>query len=172
MNIDRIARQMTDVEPSPGLEARIRARLDEAQPRARTSAWWLWRVGAPVAATAAIALLGAAQVSRGLGVQESRSPGVPGSSGPAVQESRGPGVPESRGPRVQESWGPGSRVAQLSPEEVAWFERRIPALDPVTALQIDGISVNSIQPEPLAITPLTMTALPTDGGSGERHDNR
>lgn len=52
------------------------------------------------------------------------------------------------------------------------MERRIPALDPVTALHIDGLSVDAIQPEPIAITPLTMTALPTDGGSSERHDHR
>jgi len=163
MNIDRIARQMTGVEPSPDLEARIRVRLDEA-PSSRAAVWWVWRMSVPVGAAAALAIL--------IGVQESRSPGVEESRGPGVQESRSPGVLESPGPRVQESRGPGSRMAQLSAEEVAWFERRIPALDPVTALQIDGLSVDAIQPEPIAITPLIMTALPTDGGSSERHDNR
>jgi len=171
MNIDRIARQMTHEEPSPDLEARIRARLDEAQPRAQSSSWWLWRVAAPAGALASIALI--------VGVQVSKSPEVQMSRGPEVQEARpstGSGRPElveSRGPEVVfTSRRPDLATSQLTSEEVAWMERRIPALDPVTALQIDGLSVDAIQPEPIAITPLIMTALPTDGGSSERHDNR
>lgn len=170
MNIDRIARQMTDVEPSPGLEARIRARLDEAQPGG-TAAWWSWRVAAPLAALATVALIVGVQVPKGPEVQVSR--------GTEVQESRpstGSGRPElveSRGPEVVfTSRRPNLSTSQLTSEELAWMERRIPALDPVTALHIDGLLLDSIQPEPLAITPLNMTALPTEGGSSERRDQR
>ena len=68
MDIDRIARQIVEAEPSADLEARIRARLDQVQTPGRTPSWWLWRVGAPVGAMAAVALI--------VGVLGSRGPGV------------------------------------------------------------------------------------------------
>ena len=52
------------------------------------------------------------------------------------------------------------------------MERRMPALDPVKALQMDRLHVDSIQPEPLAITPLTMTPVATEGGGIERRNDR
>lgn len=52
------------------------------------------------------------------------------------------------------------------------MDRRIPALDPVVALEMDQLSMPSIQPEPLAITPLIMTALPTSSAEVERQINR
>ena len=61
MDIDRIARQLVDAEPSADLEARIRARLDLVQTAGRTMSWWLWRVGAPLGAAAAVALALAVQ---------------------------------------------------------------------------------------------------------------
>jgi hypothetical protein len=51
------------------------------------------------------------------------------------------------------------------------MERRIAALEPVTALQMDQLTADSIQPAPLTIPPIIMTALPTDGGTTERRDN-
>ena len=56
MDIDRIARQLVDAEPSADLEARIRARLDQMQTAGRTPSGWLWRVGAPVGAVASLAI--------------------------------------------------------------------------------------------------------------------
>lgn len=180
MNIDRIARQMTDVEPSPGLEARIRARLDEAQPRAHTSSWWLWRVAAPAGALASIALAIGVAV-QGPGAASVQAPKVktpPEVTATGSQNRSGLGSASATSPlrTISPLRHYSDRQSQpghaLTPAELAWMERRIPALDPVTPLQIDGLSVDSIQPEPVAITPLIITALPTDGGSSERHDNR
>lgn len=168
MNIDRIARGMVDVEPSADLEARIRARLDAVRP-ARTMAWGTWRVGAPLAAAAALALIIGVQVSRGRDI--GRGPGVQGSSSSEAVTSQLPNVPTSQLSNV-----PTSRLSkaapQLTSEEIAWMDRRIPALDPVTALQMDHLRVDSIQPEPLAITPLTMTTLGADGAGIERRNDR
>ena len=182
-DINRVARVMIDAEPSADLEARIRALLDEtADTRARRT-WW--QVAAGLCATAAtIAFVVWVQ---GSGVQRSWGPGVQRSGGPEVLGSGGPEVlganisptrplPSDISPLV--SLPPfrhstGVRRAQssaLSAEELAWMDRRIPALDPVVALEMDQLAMKSIQPEPLAITPLIMTALPTDGGTTERRE--
>jgi hypothetical protein len=180
MNIDRIARAMVDVEPSVDLEARIRRRLDEARP-ARTAAWWTWRVAAPMAAIASVALGfiivqgPASSVQRPASTQATAASPlteVPSSPIPEVLSSSGPQVPRSLGRQVQRSQAARVASSQLSSEEMAWMERRIPALDPVNALEMDRLRVDSIQPEPLAITPLTMTPVATEGGGIERRNDR
>jgi hypothetical protein len=70
-------------------------------------------------------------------------------------------------PRVTQS-----RTAELSAEELAWMERRMPALDPVRALQMDHLHLDPIQPEPLAITPLIMPPVTTEGSGIERRNDR
>ncbi len=190
MDIDRIARQIVDAEPSADLEARIRARLDQVQTAGRRPSWWLWRVGAPLGATAALAL------AIGLAVQgpESRvqSPGADARVG--VQESRGPGVGNQPAAVAQAAsaamqktdisplrtlpplrhYGDAQRAqaSALSMEESAWMERRFPALEPVDALRVDRLTYESIQPEALSITPLLMTAMRTDGADIDRQNNR
>jgi hypothetical protein len=52
------------------------------------------------------------------------------------------------------------------------MDRRIPALDPVVALEMDQLAMESIQPEPLAIPPLIMTALPTTSAEAGQQINR
>lgn len=175
MNIDRIARAMVDVEPSADLEARIRARLGAARP-ARGTAWWSWRIAVPMGVVTAALLVGV-QVSRSPGVVNPI--GVPASRGPEVVTSQLPNVSTSRPsevtsqlPRFPTSPLAGVSPPQLSPEEIAWMERRMPALDPVNALQMDRLHMDSIQPEPLAITPLTITPVNTEGAGTERSNSR
>jgi hypothetical protein len=184
MNIDRIAREMVDVEPSAGLEARIRARLDEARP-ARTTAWWTWRVAMPVGAIATAALA-IAFVVRGPGLEvqstDAAVQSLPadtavqssprrslGEGGPAEAQIANAGSPLRQVRRVAVR---SAAPSQLSAEEVAWMERRIPALDAVNGLQVDQLRVDSIQPEPLAITPLTMPPVSTEGAGSERRIER
>jgi hypothetical protein len=207
MDIDRIARQIVDAEPSADLEARIRARLDQMQTHRRGTSWW--RVGALLGATAAVALI--------VGVLGSRGPGVGTPVGvqglPAVARSAevGPGsrvqspeigVQGSRGPEVENQPAEVSRTVSaavqetgsspfrtlpplrhssdaqraqasaLSMEELAWMERRIAALPAVEALRMEHLTYESIQPEALSITPLLMTAMPTDGADIDRQNNR
>jgi hypothetical protein len=187
--INRVARMMVDAEPASDLAARVRARLDATPTRPERSVWGTWQP----AAIAACLLL-AAVWSRGPEVQESRSPEVLGSAGPestVVQGSRELTSPKA-GPEVS---GPASNISPsrtlpslrhstgairaqeqatpaLSAEELAWMERRMPALDPVVALQMDHLATDSIQPEALSITPLTMSALPTTSADAERRIDR
>jgi hypothetical protein len=183
MNIDRIAREMVDVEPSVDLEARIRARLDAVRP-GRHAAWWTWRVAAPLGALVAVALAIGVLVSRGPGVVTSvgvqSAKGLPAEAAPAGAVAQaGPevvnniAVQEVRSlPAVAAPAGAVAKAGQLSSEEIAWMERRMPALDPVNPLQVDHLRVDAIQPEPLAITPLTMTPVATEGGGIERRNDR
>jgi len=173
MNINRIARTMVDVEPSADLEARIGRRLDEAQP-GRTAAWWMWRVGAPLAAAAALVLAMVQGPESRVQGPESRVQGPESrvqSPESRVQspESRVQS-PESR--VVMTSQLPKIPTSQLSAEELAWMGRRIPALDEVDTLQMDRLQLDSIQPQPLAITPLTITPVGTEGAGIERNDDR
>ncbi len=173
MNIDRIAREMVDVEPSVDLEARIRERIRAAGPApARTTAWWVWRVATPLGAMAAVAVAvvqGPAVTSQ---VVSSPGPQVVSSAGPQVATSSGPQGAASPVARVRTSTLPEVPASLLTSEEIAWMERRMPALDPVNALQMDRLRMDSIQPEPLAITPLTMTPVGTDGAGIERRNDR
>ena len=175
MNIDRIAREMVDVEPSVDLEARIRARLrarfDDVRP-ARTAAWWSWRVAAPLGAIASLALAFIVVQGPGLGVQSSVGTSqvaqVSSSPVPQVTSSPVPNIPTSQVERV----GVSKVASKFSAEELAWMERRIPALDSVNSLGVEHLRVDSIQPEPLAITPLTMTPVATESGGIERRNDR
>jgi hypothetical protein len=184
MSIDRIAREMVDVEPSAHLEARIRARLD-AEPPARATRPWSWKVVVPVVAAAALVVVainigpGARVQSPGSRVQSSgariQSPGSRVQSPEFTAQGAG-SMPSSRVRQVASASRGTSRVArveaQLSAEELAWMERRLPALDPVVALDVEHLRVASIQPEPLAITPLTMTPVGTEGAGSERRNDR
>ena len=182
MNIDRIAREMVDIEPSVDLEARIRARLrlNESRPR-RTAAWWTWRVGVPVAAVTALALIVGVQLFRSLpavaapagAVAHAGLPAVaaPAKAGPeVVNTSQLSKVATARVSKIPASQL--SRTSQLSSEELAWMERRLPPLDPMNSLQVDRLRVDSIQPEPLGITPLTMSPVATESGGIERRNDR
>jgi hypothetical protein len=186
MDIDRIARQIVDAEPSADLEARIRARLDQMQTHRRGTSWWLWRVGAPVGAVAAVALaIGFAVQGPGSRVQ-SPEIGVQGSRGPEV-ENQPAEVSRTVSAAVQETGSSPFRTlpplrhssdaqraqaSALSMEELAWMERRIAALPPVEALRMEHLTYESIQPDALSITPLLMTAMPTDGVDIDRQNNR
>ena len=181
MNIDRIAREMVDVEPSVDLEARIRARVRETR-ATEGATWWNWRVAVPLAAVASLAL--AIVVVQGPGSRVQSLPAVAAPAGAVAQAGPGavttsqlPNVPTSRLssvtsllPKIPTSKL--SRASQLSSEEMAWMDRRLPALDPVNSLQVDRLRVDSIQPEPLAITPLTMTPVATESGGIERRNDR
>ena len=170
MNIDRIAREMVDVEPSVDLEARIRARVRAARP-ASTPAWWTWRVGA-VLATAAAAVTLALVVQRPwVSVPEpvSVTAQLPNISTSQVSSTTSP---LRTFQPVRHHSDKQSKQQPLSEEELAWMERRMPALDPLNALQVDRLRVDSIQPEPLTITPLTMTPVATEGGGIERRNDR
>ena len=174
MNIDRIARAMVDVEPSVDLEARIRTRLrrEGARPT-RATGWWGWRVAVPTVAIASLALAFIVVQS-----PESRVQGPASTQSAAasplteVPSSAVPQLPSSPVPQVHRSQVARVATSQLSSEEIAWMERRMPALDPLNALQMDRLQVDSIQPEPLAITPLIMTPVATDGGGIERRNDR
>ena len=178
MNIDRIARGMVDIEPSRDLEARIRARIREARP-AQAGAWWIWRVAAPFTAAAAaiaIALVVVQGPESKVGMQESRGPAIvsnvaaqPSSALPAEAARAG-----TLAKRLPAEGAPAGAVAkaELSSEELAWMERRIPALESMNSLQVEHLQVDSIQPEPLSITPLTMTPVATDSGGIERRNDR
>ena len=180
MNIDRIAREMVDIEPSRDLEAMIRARIREARP-AQTAAWWTWRLSVPLGALAAIALIIVVQVSRSVPAGVQRSADLPAATAPAgpVTEANavaqgGSQVAVVRTPQrsATASLQSSKAAPQLTAEELAWMERRMPALDPLNALHVDQLRVDSIQPEPLAITPLTMTPVATDSGAIERRNDR
>jgi hypothetical protein len=173
IDIDRVARQLTETQPTAGLEARIRARLDAEAPRVQHRAWTRWALVGGLAGAAAMVAVGVlGPGSRGPEVQVSRGPEVQVSRSPEVQVSRGPEVQVSRGPEVQVSRDPEVQAVTLSSAELAWMERRIPALEAVTALQVDQLAYESIQPEALSIAPLTMTALPTSSAEVERQDHQ
>jgi hypothetical protein len=174
MNIDRIAREMVDVEPSADLEARIRARVRAAQP-GPTTPWWVWRVAMPAAA--------AAVVMFAIVVRSPRPTVINSETTSASAQPAGAAQPASTAtaPAVVKTASAAARVVRtssrqkpegsvLSAEELAWMERRMPALDPVNALHVDRLGVESIQPEPLAITPLTMTPVTTEGAGTGRND--
>jgi hypothetical protein len=183
--INRVARVMVDAEPSADLEVRIRARLDAAPVVAPRRVTWHIAAGLAVAAAVTFAVLG----SRGPEVLRSRGPEVQELASPKPEAKAGP---ESRVPspaivasNISSSrtlpsprHSTGGRRAQVQPtralsaEELAWMERRIPALDPVTALQVDRLSTESIQPDALAITPMVISALPTTSAEAERIINR
>ena len=182
MNIDRIARGMVDVEPSVDLEARIRARV-RATPSDRPAAWWTWRVAVPVGAVAIVALATALivgvpgtrspEVVNSVVVPETRSPGVvPTSQVPNIPSSQLARIRTSQLLTIRTSQLPKIPTSQLSDAELAWMDRRIPALDPVNGLQMDRLRMDSIQPEPLAITPLTIAPVGTDGAGIERRNDR
>jgi hypothetical protein len=180
--INRVARVMVDAEPSADLEARIRARLDEVPPARARNNWGAWQITAGLAAAATIALL--VWVPRpGSRVQGpgSRVPGPESGSLPVAASDISPNRPLPSVisplvtlPPLRHSTGGSRAQVQVTPalsaEELAWMDRRIPALDPVVALEMDQLAMESIQPEPLAIPPLIMTALPTDGGTTERRE--
>jgi hypothetical protein len=179
--VRRVARLMVDAEPAGDLEARIRARLDTVRPTA-APAWWAmrrWQVagGLAAAAVAAIAVLG----SWGPEVLKSGGPEVPEVTvaslnsaatitAPATVPTAAPQVRSTSGLQGVRTSGPQDSTASLSSAELAWMERRIAALEPVTALHMDQLTADSIQPAPLTIPPIIMTALPTDGGTTERRD--
>ena len=119
MNIDRIAREMVDVEPSIDLEARIRARLriSEARP-ARTLRWWTWRVAAPLAAAAAIAL---AVVVRG--PASGSLPAVAAPAG-AVAQSGSPAVAAPAGAVAKAGPGEPGDPADLDSYAAPGVDRR------------------------------------------------
>ncbi len=175
MNIDRIAREMVDIEPSVDLEARIRARLNVARPEQRP-VWLTWRLGVPIAAAAAIAIASVVQRPE-VRVQGPASMAKgPESSvhGPEsrVQTAATRGLPaEARSAKVSATSKRSKPASQLSSEELAWMDRRIPALDSVNSLQVDHLRVDAIQPEPLSITPLTMTPVATESGGIERRND-
>ena len=163
IDIDRIARHSIDTEPSADLEARVLARLDAEPARGRRRTWPVWAMAGGVMAVAAAGLIGVLG-SGSPGVLESGSPGVLGSGSPGVLGSRGvPAVATAEaGPEVE-------KTAELTVEELAWMDRRLPALPVVEELWVDFLEYESIQPEALSIAPLIMTALPTDGAGMERH---
>lgn len=176
-DLNRVARQMVDAEPSTGLEVRIRARLDGASPVRARGGWGTWQIAAGLCATAALvtfAVLG----FWGSGVLGSWGPVVPGSGGlPAIAQRAAAGREvlasdispfRTLPPLRHYTDTQRAQSSALSVEELAWMDRRVPALDPVVALEMEQLAMKSIQPEPLAITPLIMTALPTDGGTTER----
>lgn len=182
MNIDRIAREMVDVEPCADLEGRIRARLDQMRPQ-RTAMWWSWRLAVPASAAAAIviALIArdpVAKIERP-GSVTSQAATVPASripvSSPPVQPTADAGVARVSPARVRRSAAARDQKPAepgLSAEELAWMERRVPALDPLTAVTVDRLQVTAIQPEPLAITPLIMTPVGTESAGIERRHDR
>lgn len=180
MNIDHIAREMVDIEPSADLEARIRARLAAAPP-GRRAPWWTWRVVVPLTAAAAFALALIVVHSPESRVQSpgpvagaKGSKGGWGANSPVPQFSSSPvaQVRTSQHSKISTSRLPDVRTSQLSSEEIAWMKRRMPALDTVDALQMERLVVESIQPEPLGITPLTMTPVATESGGIERRNDR
>ena len=171
--INRVARLMVDAEPASDLDARIRARLDEVPPaRARTT-WGSWQIAAGLCATAALVTFVVLR-SGGPEVLQSGGPEVLGSDISPVRTLPPDISPLVPLPPFRHSTGGSRAQVQVTPalsaEELAWMERRIPALDPVVALEMDQLAMKSIQPEPLAIPPLIMTALPTDGGTTERRE--
>jgi len=179
IDIDRIARHSIDTEPSADLEARVLARLDAEPARGRRRTWPVWAMAGGVMAVAAAGLIGVLG-SGSPGVLGSRRPGVLGSGSPGVLESGSPGVLGSGSPGVLGSRGVPAvataeagpeveKTAELTVEELAWMDRRLPALPVVEELWVDFLEYESIQPEALSIAPLIMTALPTDGAGMERH---
>ena len=177
MSIDRIAREMVDVEPSADLEARIRARVRAAQTERapRDIAWWGWRVAMPVAAAAvvtiAIALRGPASEVEPAEISSApiQTAQAPAPAAPVTADAT-PRSEKAIVRVVNRSRASQTQTAQLSAEELAWMERRMPALEPVTALQMDHLGANTIQPEPLAITPLIMPPVTTEGSGTGRND--
>lgn len=178
--IDLAARAMTDGEPPSDLEERIKRRLDaETQTRPRTARWPIIAGFATAVATVLIV------VAQGLDVTKSRSPEVPGTTGPrhsevaAVLESRNPDVIEA-GPREPRNSGTSEprqprdsgTSTRRSEAELAWMSRRIAALDVIDPLEVDRLQFESIQPEPMVITPLTMTPLVTSPVMGDPDTGR
>jgi len=151
-DMNRVARLMVDAEPAADLEARIRARLDEVA--AVTPRRGSWQV---VGVAAALAL--AAVWSWGPGAQRSGGPEVLGAGGPEVLASNISPV-RTLPPLRHDTNARRAQPSALSVEELAWMDRRIPALNPIGALEM----------EQLAMTALIMTALPTDGGTTERRE--
>lgn len=190
-DIDRMARHLVDAEPAPGLEARIAARLDAlaAPTDAPRWTWWSWRVAVPLTCAALLTLVvwhrerpnpvpdqSSAQATSA----RTELPGPPASTKipaerpPALAgsaaESPAQGVPVVRPASASltpDPLGLDQREAALLAEQTAWMSRRIPTLQPVEAIAVTELafdplnSSGSTQPEPLSITPLIMTTLPT-----------
>ena len=157
--LDEIAREMTDVEPSIDLRARVLSEI--ARPRAqRWSA-----VALPLSAAALIATV-AVVAMRPL-LTELEMPVVP--RPPLVQLAATDPAPRTA--VVGASAAPARRpAAPMSADELAWLSRRLPALE-TPALTLEPIqpplpSIAPISVEPIALEPISVP--PPGAGSGDR----
>jgi hypothetical protein len=158
--IDRVARQMTDAEAPARLRANVMSRLDEAR-RASRAGWWLPAVTA-VAAAAMIVMVWPRPSAPGLpplpSIAPAAAPLVANAISAAEITASSPSTPSRRVIRVSTT---------STPDDPEALARMIPALT-----KLEPLTVDSIQPQPLAIpllviSPLSSTAGTTGGDGGK-----
>jgi hypothetical protein len=180
--IDRAAREMLDVEPPPGLRGRVMDRIERNDPVASAFRRKFWLVAAPVAAAAVIAIAVMAPWRDAAPAGVTAPPVVAGVETPRVTPSPvatntpAPAAPP-KAPRVSRATSiTAARVAVPPPDRlvaaaaVASDEdvnfTAIDALAGPPALAIERLgdplpsSMPSIEPAPLQIRAIEITALP------------
>jgi hypothetical protein len=160
--IDAVAREMTAVEPSPALRARVLDRIEQASFRRSPSVRWAW---AGAAATVVLAVAAAVWVGR--------PAQVPGGSGATVAERRAtiPQLPAAAQPQrpvetsvrsaAQPALAPrGTRTRPtrgIEPGASELAERRslVPALADIPPLEF-----RAVEPGPLQIADVEVAPVP------------
>jgi hypothetical protein len=147
--IDRIARDMTDAEPRADFRARV---LSHVAPRPR---WPRLTIRAALVATAAAICAWALLPSNHITAPVER----PNLGVRAMNDAASAPQPLQAVDQLETSRRP-TRVhliPRVSAEELAWRARAIPPLPPAQPLQVD-----SIQPQPLSIAPITVHPIVSD----------
>ena len=153
--IDRVARALTEAEPSGALRARVMQQIAGAAPRRFSLVSAALLVPAFVVLFAGIAatyfwmrsdsLIPAIELTRAITTAPAPRPETPAAGSATIELVRD--VPAA---------GP-SRVIEMSAEERAWQARRLPALP-----QVDALALDPIQPEPLTIAPISVDPIVMD----------
>ena len=179
MNVDdlinRVARDLTEAEPSAELSREVQARI-AAVPRRRP--WPRWIAPAIGVAAAAVVILAVA-IPRGQKTAppivqapertQTASRPVAGTVVDSTEAASNTAVVSAQAPRRRTP-----RPASINPVLAAWQERAVAALPGVRPLAIDRIEPASIQPstlgiplmevEPLSTTPLSVTPVGSSSG--------
>jgi hypothetical protein len=162
--IHRVAGSMTHGTSAPALRARVLERL----PVGRRSPWSssAWRLSVAAAGVAIVALAAAAPALRDLVTV--RTPPVPGHAQRAADAlATDHGLAERAALTTPAPTRLHRAARPLSASEVAWLERRVPALDAVEALAMTDIAMKDIGPAPITVPALDLKPLRTEFGSND-----
>ena len=154
--IDRVARALTDAEPSGALRARVMQQIAGGAPRrsslvsaasllARALVVLFVVVGAAFFWMRSDSVIPAIESTQAVTTAPSPGSGVLAENPVTIELVRD--VPASRP----------SPIIEMSAEERAWQARRLPALP-----QADALAIVPIQPEPLTIAPISVDPIVMD----------